>query len=437
MESLESSLTSTDKQKLQKLNKIISYSEENEQLLFLIATDTKKLNKIFEEYFLQTLENSIKIVTLKDGVFKDIISNIEKYKDIYIIINLFDTKEYKKIMEEFQFKRDYIPQYRLKLIFLFTKEQYETFKLKAYDFFSFNNFFHLFIDNSFDFECDADLSELNDMITEYEEVKDTNISKQKRMKYLYDIANKAHDFSQYKISLNYLDKAYKLATKLKDMFMVANISGIKGDIYMNYGDLKKALEYQKESLHIAKKINYKKGISSSYGNIGHIYIDLENFELAISNYKKALDISIKEKDKHNEALALKDLGYFYQVKGKLDLSLEYLNKSLVIFKNLRDIKGEASTLGYLGGVYNNKGDFVLSLKYMKESLKNNKIIGFQNGILDNLISMGNIYTNTNDFDLALKYQKEALTIAKSLGFNGIIAKIEKSIKNIEKKRETE
>ena len=434
MNTLEDSLSSLDKLKLDKLNKIISYNDPKEQLLFLISTDTENLNMSFEEYFSSTLKNCIKIADIHDGLFKTILSKVENYKNKYILINLFSIDKYISIRDEFQFKRDYIPQEKLKFIFLLNQEQYVNFKQKAYDFFSFNNFFHLFIDNSFIFVNDIDLSELNNMIDEYEKIKDTNISKQSRMKYLFDIGKKAFNFSQYKISLEYLAEALHLATKLKDIFISAYILSLKGNIYLNSGDLKKALEYQKESLKISKKLKYQKGIATNLGNIGNVYMKLGNFELSLSNYKKALDISIKEKDKKNEANALGDIGSCYLIMGNLDLSSKYFNKSLSIYKDIKYVKGEASILLLIGNLCYEKNDLKLALRYFNESLIINKNIGYQSGIVNALKNIGTIYIDTNDFDLALKYQKEAKGIAKKLGFNGILTKIEKSIKNIEEKR---
>ena len=137
MNILEDSLGLKDKLKLEKLNNIISYNESNEQLLFLLSTDTQNLNQLFETYFLNSLDNCIKIEDIKDGLFKSILSQLDKYKNKYILINLFDIDDYINIMEEFQFKRDHIPQERLKFVFLFNQKQYESFKTKAYDFFSF------------------------------------------------------------------------------------------------------------------------------------------------------------------------------------------------------------------------------------------------------------------------------------------------------------
>lgn len=466
MNILKASLSSKDKLKLDKLNTVISYAEVDEQQLLLISSDTKNLNQSFETYFLNSLENSIKIEDIKDGLFKSILAKVDKYKNKYILINLFDIDDYTNIMEEFQFKRDYIPQEKLKFIFLFNQKQYESFKTKAYDFFSFNNFFHHFIDNTYTFVNDIDLSELDDMIKEYEKIKDTNISKQNRMKYLYDIAQKAKDFSQYKKSLKYLDKTLNLANKLKDNFMTSVVNHNKSDVYLNLGNLDQSLMYVKKSLKAFEKLKYQKGIASSHSLMGLIYRDLGNLDLALNNFKSTLKISLEEKLHELEGIAKSNIGLIYLDQGEYDLSLQYENEALTVHKEINDILGVLRIKGNLGLLHQYKGNLSLALKYQNEALslakenkriihiaialrnigniykdKNDlnmalkhqnealeifKEIGYIKGVCETLNDISNVYEKLKNFDLVEKYREEALTIAKSLGFNAIITKIKQN-----------
>lgn len=434
MENLSDALDSKDKLKLNRLDDVIESADEDEQSLLILSSDTLSLNLKFEEYLTTNINNIVKIGTIKDGLFKKILSNVKEYKNKYILINLFSIKDYIPIREEFQFKRDYIPQERLKFIFLLNFSQYESFKTKAYDFFSFNNFFHHFIDNSFTFVNDIDLSELDNMIKEYEKIKDTNISKESRMKYLFDIGEKAHEFSQLNTSLKYLDKAFVLANKLKDIFAIAYISNIKADINVVFGDFDKALEYQKKSLKISKKIKYPMGITASLGGMGNIYKDLGDYELALNNYQKSLDISIKEKDKDNESTALLNIGVVYQNIDKLDLALEYYNKSLMIAKEINKLKGIALSLVSIGNLYSVKNDLDSALKYQNEALNIFKNIGNMEGVCESLYNISYTYQKLKNFDLVERYRDKALEIAKSLGFHAIIAKIEKDKINNKEER---
>ena len=434
MENLSDALDVKDRLKLDNLNHIISDDKNDEQLLLIISCDTSELNLKFEEYLSTCINNLIKIDNIQDGLFKKILANKQNFKNKYILINLFSIDDYKSIRDEFQFKRDYIPQEKLKFIFLLNQEEYVNFKQKAYDFFSFNNFFHHFVDNKFTFVNDIDISELDDMIDEYNKIKDSNISKQSKMKYLYDIGDKSFDFSHYDMSLKYLDKALKLAIKLKDLFIIASISNLKGMIYKNIGELEKALEYQKESLRISKKIKNKSSISSSYGEIGNIYFVLKNYDLSLRNYEDALKIAIKEQNKYIIASALGNIGSVLLSKGEHEKALEYQKKALQINQEIIDKTGISTNLGSIGIIYEQKGELEKALEYQEKSLLTKKEIGNNFGVVNSLINIGTIYQKKKDFDIALKYQKEAMSIAKTLGFNGILTKIEKSIKNIEEKR---
>ncbi|MEA3552998.1 MAG: tetratricopeptide repeat protein [Campylobacterota bacterium] len=424
MENLSDALDSKDKLKLDRLNDIISNYEQDEQSLLIISCDTLDLNLKLEEYLTSNTNYLIKIDNVQDGLFKQILQNKENFKNKYILINLFSIDKYEAIRDEFQFKRDYIPQERLKFIFLLNFTQYESFKTKAYDFFSFNNFFHFFSDNSFTFVNDIDLSELDDMIEEYENIKDTNISKQSRMKYLFDIGEKAYDFSQYSLGLEYFNEALKIANKLKDIFMKSCIYNLIGNIYTNLGDNNTALRYQKDALKYFKRIKNQDGISTIHISIGNIYLELENYDLSLTNYEKALVIAQKEKNNYNIASTLGNIGLIYQSKDELDKALKYQEESLLIQKEIENKKGIADTFVNIGLIYQSKDELDKALKYQEESLLINKDIVNNLGVVNSLASIGSIYKDKKDFDLALKYQKEALTIAKKLGLNGIIKKIE-------------
>jgi len=466
MENLSDALDSKDKLKLNRLDDIIKSNDKDEQSLLILSSDTLSLNLKLEEYLSTNINHLIKIDIIEDGLFKKILSNVKEYKNKYILINLFSIKDYISIQEEFQFKRDYIPQERLKFIFLLNFTQYESFKTKAYDFFSFNNFFHHFIDNSFTFVNDIDLSELDDMIKEYGKIKDTNISKQSRMKYLYDIAFKAKAFSQYDFSLKYYENALLFANKLKDDFMIAVLKTEIAEVYLFFGKLNMALLSVKNSLKIFKKLKNKKWIGNIFQIMGIIYRDLGNLNLAENNFNSALQISIKENflemigtsksniglihlDKGDFESALKwveeglsifndinhlegtsrcmtNLGLIYQYKKDFDVSLKYQNESLLILKKINNLRGMAITLGNIGNIYKDKKDFNLALKYQKEALIIFKDIRYMQGVSETLNDISVVYNLLENKSESIRYKNEALEIAKSLEFHAIISKIEQN-----------
>jgi tetratricopeptide (TPR) repeat protein len=290
MNDLDNTLTPKDKINLIRLKQHLDFADEDFQQLFIISSNTKNLNELFYEFFTNMLP-CINIQDIKNNLFTNILSNINKYKDKYILIDLFDIKEYENIRDEFQFKRDQIPDKKLKFIFLLNPEQYESFKVKAYDFFSFSNFNHLFEDHSYNFTFTQDLSKLDNLISKYEKIKNSPLSNDNRIKQLFDIASLAYDYSQFNLALEYYQEALKLSKKIKNKYFVSVISGNIGLIYSNLGEYKKALSFQLQSLKIAKQIENIKGQATTLGNIGEIYIKLDDKNLALRYINEALNIS--------------------------------------------------------------------------------------------------------------------------------------------------
>jgi tetratricopeptide (TPR) repeat protein len=284
-------INSKDKLKLNKLEKIISFSQNDEQELIIVSCDSQSLSESFVLYFNDFLDDSVEIKDIKVGLFKDIIFNHEKYSNRHILINLYDVKNYKEIMEEFQFKRDYIPHHKLKIILILNVNQAENFRTKAYDFFSFNNFFHFFEDHSFEYTSQSMSAPLDILIEKYEKIKHTQFSNLNRIKQLFDIAKKAQEYSHLNLALSYYEQALKISVKIKNKSNISAISGNIGILYQSLGDLQEALKYQKAALKINKEIGYLQGEAIDLANIGNIYQSLGNLDEAMKYQQEAFKIA--------------------------------------------------------------------------------------------------------------------------------------------------
>ncbi len=318
-----------------RLEKYISFQDfQDFQEIILIGSDTKKLNINFKKYFMSKVDY-VEFKHIKDNLFHKMITNEEyvKNRNKYIIIDLFDIKDYKDIRDEFQFKRDNIPDKKLKIILFLNKNQYESFKIKAYDFFSFNNFAYLFTDNSYSHVSTYDTSKLKKIIKEYKKVKNT-LNERSHISYLDKIAMLAYEYSQFNVSLDYLQQSLKIARKIKNKFFQANILGNIGLMYQGLSQYEKALKYYEDSLKIKKEINDIKGEAYTLGNIGTVYQDLSQYEKALKYYEDSLKIKKEINDIKGEAYTLGNIGKLHKAMKNEELALRYEKSSLEILKAL-------------------------------------------------------------------------------------------------------
>ncbi|MHA2287288.1 MAG: tetratricopeptide repeat protein, partial [Promethearchaeota archaeon] len=102
--------------------------------------------------------------------------------------------------------------------------------------------------------------------------------------------------------------------------------------YWIVGELNLALEYAKSSKNIAQKLSYLSLIQRANFVFGNIYSGKGEFDLAIDYYEQALDFAQKERDQIFMEVLLNKLGLSYQVRGEFKLALESMEKGLDLSK---------------------------------------------------------------------------------------------------------
>lgn len=419
---IQNSLGLEDKLQFEKLQTIIDDNELDEQLLLFVASDTLSLNNKFKEYFLN-LKNIINI-ELQNDLFKSILTNLEHFENKCIVINLFEQKEYQNFLDEFQFKRDYIPQKKLKFIFLLNLEQYENFKVKAYDFFSFGDFFHDFKEVIFkevNFEVNTD--KLNSMISEYEEVKKTNISNSKKIKDLLQIAYEAEKVFQYRLALEYLEKAQKIAAKKKDFFNLIVIISKKCYVFARVGAYENGIEELKDVLQIAKKIQYIDGEINIYNVLAYIYRRIGCYNIALRYCKKILKFAKNKDDIIQIAIAKEYMGIVYMDIGEYKESLDYIQDALNIFKQNKEKKKLLNCSISISHLYIKMYNFDSALLYLNNALRVSKELKEKEMMIWVYGNFGSLYGLTGDLLLSLEYHKKSLQIAQEIDLKPQMAEI--------------
>ena len=175
-------------------------------------------------------------------------------------------------------------------------------------------------------------------------------------KELYNVANDRGGIYRLKgeldKSMHYYKVAEKLAIKLNNSTLKADITGNIGNVYANKKDYKQALQYFYSSFKIYKNLKEKKGESNMLTNIGSVYLYIQNYDLALEYYQKALS-TIKNIDvpQRKKAVIYINIGWTnYELKKYKEAKI-YYEKGLKIVELTNDKFFMVSCYATLAKIY--------------------------------------------------------------------------------------
>jgi tetratricopeptide (TPR) repeat protein len=405
-------------------------------LLCLIGVDSANLERAFYEFIKE--KSPGKVAKHKIGGEKNsfnILRNAETLDNkAFHVFPLFDYRAAApaEVAGNLIFYRDYIPQYRLKIILICSHQLLKTIIEKAYDFYSIASFCTFF--NDLSRSVREDLSEYKgkpEAIREFEKkLKDLNSFKKK--KNIIELpATAAHGVAKLYSSQKKSSQKKKISTNNSiDSILLNKLYNTARSAY-KISSLNTAMELYGEALKIAIKIKDVEYRSSIYANMSLIYQGRGELDEALKFQKQSLEINRKIGSLQNEAASLGNIGSIYQNKGQLDEALKFQKQSLEINRKIGSLQNEAASLGNIGSIYQNKGQLNEALKYYKQALQIAREIGYLQGEAIQLGNIGLIYRDKGQLDEALKYLKISLTMAQKAGFKKIITLTQENITKIE------
>jgi len=263
---MKTHLTTKEHLEFKRIDKILRL-RKNSSSLILLGADSKILSNELLNYF-----------SVKDGIceyipksINIILDLVQKEQTKISVINLYNHKDIDKILKNLQFTRDFIPEYKLKLIFIFDKDSLEKLIETCFDFYSTNSFSYQFTDHSYTFDKSQikQNDKLDSAIAKYKVYTTMQNTPQPKIvvEMLLNVANEAYSISKLKVALEYYEKALDIAQKNMFRFEESAILGNIGLIYSDKGDLDNARKYYKESLAIFKEIGYPQGIKMIENNL--------------------------------------------------------------------------------------------------------------------------------------------------------------------------
>ncbi|MFX0040360.1 MAG: tetratricopeptide repeat protein [Promethearchaeota archaeon] len=210
--------------------------------------------------------------------------------------------------------------------------------------------------------------------------------------------------------------SHEIPTELKRRW--AQLSDIKGWIYLYEGDINKATENMENSLKLRELIGDEREIALSTYLKGNIYLYYKiDWDYSQKCIQKAFDLAQKTDFKSLMGFCLGRLGDFYFFGGNLDKGFEYFTESFNLFKIIGHKRGIAWALGGFAYFYEEKGDLNRALEFLDKSVNISEEIGDIWGMTENLDYCILFTLNNNDLERAKYYFNRMEQIMEHFNIN--------------------
>jgi tetratricopeptide (TPR) repeat protein len=164
-----------------------------------------------------------------------------------------------------------------------------------------------------------------------------------------------HAMGENEKSMDFLNKALKIAEENKDHAIMANIYNNMGSVVSDT-DHERCLGYFQKALMYCEEVNDKRGIAAVLNKIG------ENFELhnnnakALDHFQQCLKINEEIGNKRGKAKALYSIAHLYEKEKNKKQALEFALKSMSVCKELGHPEIISQTARLLKKIYQDMGD---------------------------------------------------------------------------------
>ena len=439
-------------EELLQLDKLLSATEliEDSSFLAILGSDSSDLSISLDSYLNQNI-NPLKKLDLKTNNPLQEIIGLNLTND-FLLLNLFHLTTNETI-KNLLFFRDFISDYKLKIIFIIDKTNYLNILKNAIDFYNISTFSFLFSTYKIEEIKELDKKDLYDLQTEYKE-KIKTLNKKQRANFLFEIGLKYQKYGEIKEALSYINESKKIVEKNSSNENIIKIEFILSRLYRDIGNFKICEKYLKE----CEKYYKKNRNSSIYKEIIEdfcvLYQHLSNFDKALEYCDKLYTLAKETNDKEYELVSYQQYTFIYSKLNDSNKKEEYLEKAFIlakelnnsfIFSHLHQSKAVDNMNNYeyikaldnlnkalelyktqenifminhmyykIGYVYYQLFDYKKSLVYLNWSYKFFDRNGMKSESITNLRSLSLNYTFLYEFDKALKFIFKSLDIAKSM-----------------------
>jgi signal transduction histidine kinase/DNA-binding NarL/FixJ family response regulator len=218
-----------------------------------------------------------------------------------------------------------------------------------------------------------------------------------------------------------VDKAFEMATEIIERSNKAGYPrglgrgyNLKGSCYWLHGDYDLGLVELQKAYEIATSIKERRLEARVLNNFGNIYRDLGDLANALNYFEKALAINEELGDELTQSVNLTSIANLLYDLNDYESALEYALRSMPIFMRYNDISRLLTINNTLGNIYFKQDQFDEALRYFKENLNDAEPDTAMQIMA--LSGIGKVYYKMHDYTNAYNYLQEALTKAQQLEY---------------------
>ncbi|MFN3754952.1 tetratricopeptide repeat protein [Flavobacterium sp.] len=206
----------------------------------------------------------------------------------------------------------------------------------------------------------------------------------------------------YDVALQNYIKAAEIFESENNKVGVAKCLMGKGLIQQGFGRDKEALKNFEKSITICRTLNNEKFIVKNLLNIGISQTNLKEYDEAYKSFKESLKLSIKNKSTDDAQMTMNKLANIHFIKNNLDSTIYYYQKVLnsSVKPNLWE---EAYALSGLSEVYLKKGNYQKAIDFGLKGYNTAKIVRAKWDIARSSEIISTIYSQQNNFESAYHF----------------------------------
>lgn len=448
-------------EELLQLDKLLSATEliEDSSFLAILGSDTSDLSVSLNNYLTQNISSLKKLDLKTNNPLQEIIEL--NLTDEFLLLNLCENTTFETI-KNLLFFRDFISDYKLKIILIINKITYQNILKDAIDFYNISTFSFLFSTHKIEKIKELDRKDLLDLQKEYKG-KIKTLNKKQKASFLVEIGLKYQKYGEIKEALSFINEAKNIIEKNTSLEEIIKVKLLLSSLYRHINNFvvsekylyecenfykknknttiykeiiesfcilyqdwnknDKAIEYCDKLCSFAKETNDEIFELASYQQYTFIYSKSKNFIKKEEFLGKAFSLA----KKINNTPVLANL---YQAKAvdfmnnnEYIKSLDNLNQALELYKTQENIFMINHMYNKIGYVYYQLFDYKKSLIYLKWCYKFFHKNGIKSELITNLSYLSFNHNSLCEFDNALKAMFKALDIAKSIKLQNEIVDI--------------
>jgi tetratricopeptide (TPR) repeat protein len=210
----------------------------------------------------------------------------------------------------------------------------------------------------------------------------------------------------YKKYLDYIGRSGTLQELIAVRYDLARV-------YTATGEYNKALKEYDAIQKMEEEQNNPEGLANVSTLKGDIYLKQDNSAEAIATYKKAVDIATQSKNEELKSKSLRNLGDAYRSNKQYNEELDVRQQSLEINKEARKLDEQAEDNRSIGEIYLQQAQPEQAVTYIQKSID----LSDQSGSVEKksiaLKTLSEAYKEQGVYDKALYAYKEYTTLVDS------------------------